>query len=319
MFQSFLLTKLTTTAFLVGSLLSSAQAQEPTMAAAPTQTTPLVPIPNEGLSAMAWVQSSVEAKVAAKQAYYLAARQLDIALRDKKWSAAIEQSAGFGKLPPAIILDLDETVLDNSFYMARLIRDNTQYTDESWAQWTAQADAPALQGAIKFLNYAASKGVNIFYISNRPSDEEAATRENLRRLGCPLQGPEDHILLVGEKPDWPSDKTSRRRLIAQKYRVLLLVGDDLNDFVSARSLTLEQRLALYNKYNDYWGERWIVLSNPTYGSWEDALYGFNYDLPRAEMLRRKYDVLQYREPLPATTLPAVPTAPILPPIPPASP
>ena len=251
---------------------------------------------SEGLTATAWVQSSTEAKIAAHQAYRVAMRQLDAALRDKTWSAALEQGEAFKKLPPAIIVDLDETVLDNSAYFARLVRDNGIYTDEGWNSWTAQADAPALEGAVQFLRYADSKGVQIFYVSNRTAPEEAATRANLRRLGCPLQGPSDHVLLAREQTDWTSDKSSRRRYVAQKYRVLLLVGDDLNDFVSARSLTLAQRADLGTKYSNNWGERWILLPNPLYGSWEDAIYGFNSDASHQDMLRLKTGVLQYREP-----------------------
>ena len=113
----------------------------------------------EGLNATAWVQSSAEAKIAARQAYHLASRQLDAALRDRNWSAAVEQRAPYQKLPPAIILDLDETVLDNSPYQARLVRDDALFTIGSWDAWVSQASAPAVSGAPAFLKYAALKGV----------------------------------------------------------------------------------------------------------------------------------------------------------------
>ena len=292
-------------ALTVGSLAlnaSVALAQAPAPSAQNRGAAPSAPLTGtEGLTATAWVQSSAEAKIAARQAYRLATHQLDVALRDKNWSAALEQTAPFQKLPPAVILDLDETVLDNSPYFARLVRDNAGYSDEGWNRWSAQANAAALEGAVAFLQYAARRGVQIFYISNRTSVEEATTRANLQRLGCALQEPEDHVLLWGERPDWKSDKSNRRRVVAQKYRVLLLVGDDLNDFVSARSLTLAQRANLYNTYAERWGERWILLSNPLYGSWEGAIYGFKSDVSPQEMLRLKYGVLQYREPTMPTT------------------
>ncbi len=268
---------------------------------------PAIPVhSNEGLSATAWVQSSAEARVAARQAYHLATRQLDVALRDKKWSAAVEQVAPFKKLPPAIILDLDETVLDNSYFQARLVRDDSLYTSDGWASWVAQADAGAIEGAVPFLKEADRKGVQIFYVSNRGVAEEAATTLNLKRLGCPVQGPQDHVLMNGERPEWTTDKTTRRQFIAQSYRILLLVGDDLNDFVTAKPRSLQERTDLINKYDSYWGERWILLSNPLYGSWEGALYDYRNDLSREEMLRRKYGALQYRESLalPTTTLPS---------------
>ncbi len=254
----------------------------------------------EGLNATAWVQTAAEAKIAALQSYFWATRQLDAALRSPKWSAAIEQNPNFEKLPPAIILDLDETVLDNSAYQARLVRDDAPYSRQSWKKWSDQADAAAIPGAQKFLGFAAKKGVQIFYISNRGEDEEAATRENLRRLGFPVQGPSDHVLMTGEHPGWTSDKITRRRYVARNHRVLLLIGDDMNDFVTAKPRTLQERLDLLEKYASWWGQRWILISNPLYGSWEGALFGYKNDLSREDMLRRKYDALQTREPVAAS-------------------
>ena len=273
-----------------------------------SQTAPLTPIvesiPNpppgvtgqEGLNATAWVQTSTEARIAARQAYRLATRQLDVALRSKSWSAAVEQGRDFKRLKPAIILDLDETVLDNSPYQARLVRDNAVYSSATWEAWVAQAAAPAISGAVPFLQHAASRGVQIFYVSNRSAAEEDATRQNLARLGCPIQGPDDHLLFNGERPDWTSDKTSRRAFVAQNHRVLLLVGDDMNDFVPAKPLSLQQRDALLEKYDLYWGDRWILLSNPLYGSWEGALFDYRYDLSREQILARKYQALKFDEP-----------------------
>ena len=252
-------------------------------------------VSQESLTATAWVQSAAEAKIAARQAYFLATRQLDAALRSPKWSAAIEQKPRFEKLPPAVILDLDETVLDNSPYQARLVRDNALYSSQGWTRWVAQADASAIPGASAFLEFASKKGVQIFYVSNRNTGEEAATRENLRRLGLPVQGPDDHVLMSGERPEWTSDKTTRRTFVAQKHRILLLVGDDLNDFVTAKPRTRPERLDLMERYAQFWGQRWIMLSNPLYGSWEGALFDYRSDLSREEMLQRKYNALQTGE------------------------
>ena len=195
----------------------------------------------EGLNATTWVQTAAEARIAALQAYALATRQLDVALKDKSWSAAVEQRPNYAQLPPAIILDLDETVLDNSPYQARLVRDDSTYTGPSWEAWVLQAEAKAIAGAPAFLKYAAKRGVQIFYVSNRGAREEAATRQNLKRLGLPLQTNGDHVLMNGEQPTWTSDKTSRRAFVAASHRVLLLVGDDLNDFVPATSFRAQIR------------------------------------------------------------------------------
>jgi acid phosphatase len=263
------------------------------------QVLPSVPVGGlmgqEGLNATVWVQRAAEAKIAARQAYFLATRQLDAALKDRKWSAAVEQGKAFEKLPPAVILDLDETVLDNSPYQARLVRADAPYSGQSWAKWVAEANASSIAGAQTFLSYAQKKGVRIFYISNRSRSEESATRLNLRRLGLPLQDPADHVLMSGERNGWTSDKTSRRAFVARNHRVLLLIGDDLNDFVPAKPMTLQQRYQLLEKYATRWGQRWILLSNPLYGSWEGALFNYQNGLPRQEMLRRKYGLLETRD------------------------
>src|SRR5215203_940023 len=81
--------------------------------------------PHENLNAVAWMQTSLEYQASAVQAYRLAARQLDEALADRSWTAAIEQTGDASKLPPAVVLDIDETVLDNSPFQARVVRNNT--------------------------------------------------------------------------------------------------------------------------------------------------------------------------------------------------
>ena len=150
--------------------------------------------------------------------------------------------------------------------------------------------------------------MDIFYVSNRSAAGEAATRANLKRIGAPVGDKYDAVLLNGERPAWTSDKTSRRAFVAQSHRVLLLIGDDMNDFVPAKPLTLGQRDALLQKYEEFWGERWILLSNPLYGSWEGALFDYRYDLSREETMKRKYDALQFDEPG-ALETPSAPEAP----------
>ena len=249
----------------------------------------------EGLNATIWVQTAAEARIAAIQAYALATRQLDVALQDKNWTAAVEQRPNYQQLPPAIILDVDETVLDNSPYQARLVRDDATFTGQSWEAWVSEANAKAIAGAPEFLRYAARKGVAIFYVTNRGKSEEAATRENLKRLGLPLATNVDAVLMNGEQPHWTSDKTSRRAFIAHFFRVLLLVGDDLNDFVPAKPMSRARRLELVAQYQNYWGQKWILLSNPLYGSWEGALLDYRSDLSRQEIFARKYGALEPRE------------------------
>jgi len=114
----------------------------------------------------------------------------------------------------------------------------------------------------------------VFYVTNRVQQGERATRENLAALGFPLDPQVDTVLTRGERPDWqPSTKGPRRAHVARNYRILLLVGDDLGDFVGETSGTAEERHARTAPQSERWGRQWIMLPNPTYGSWERAVIG----------------------------------------------
>lgn len=234
----------------------------------------------ESLDGILWVQTSVEYRATALQAYVLARVQLDRALADPSWTAAVEQvGQAFGQLPPAIVLDADETVLDNSPYQARLVQDNDTYDETNWAAWVNERKAGAVPGAVAFTQYARDRGVTVFYVTNRNGPEEAATRDNLSALGFPLDEARDTVLTRRERPEWQSDKTSRREHVARDFRVLMLVGDDLGDFLPNRGTVAErdQRVA---PYAEWWGTRWIALPNPMYGSWVSALTAAPEGAPR---------------------------------------
>jgi len=243
-----------------------------------------------GLNSALWMRWSPEYRAASNQAYRLAETQLNAALRTRTWTAALEQKKQFSRLPPAIIFDIDETIFDNSPYNSYTVRENVPYNEEDWKQWNESGQIRALPGALTFAKKAARQGVRIFYITNRGIGERATTIRNLHRLGFPIHSVH-HLLLKGAQPNWKSDKTSRREFVAQRYRVLLVVGDDFNDFVSAPSgATPRQRLALQEKHANYWGSKWIILPNPAYGSWERPLTAGSGPSP-AEQLQAKRDAL----------------------------
>ena len=252
--------------------------------AAPPAAPPAGAAPHENLNAVVWMQSAIEYEAAAAQAYRLATLQLDAALKDPSWSAALEQTGDASKLPPAIVLDIDETVLDNSFFQARQVRDRAGYSDQRWSEWVQEARAPAIPGAREFTQYAAGKGVTVFYISNRMAALEPPTRANLQAQKFPLSDSVDTLLTRGERPEWQaSPKGPRRAFVAQSYRILLLIGDDLGDFVVNANGTPEERRAHSAPNADWWGRRWIMIPNPTYGSWERAVVGTATDPVDAKM------------------------------------
>lgn len=246
----------------------------------------------ERLNAVLWMGTSVEYGATALQAYQLARLQLDAALRDGSWTAATEQETrrGLRRMPPAIILDIDETVLDNARYNARMTRENKDYNEDDWMKWIASPAVRPVPGAVGFTQYAHRKGVAIFYISNRSAREKSATIKALQRLGFPLRSRES-VLLKGEKPQWTSDKSSRRRFVTQTHRVLLLLGDDFNDFAPVAKASLDGRSRLGAKYRAFWGSKWIVLPNPVYGSWEQSILR-NNNLSSEQKAQRKRQSLQ---------------------------
>ena len=244
------------------------------------------PPPNDGLNATVWYQTSVERDLVYRQAYRGASEHLAAALADRHWDALPKEdrSNDPSKLPPAIIVDVDETVLDNSPDQVRQIRGNREFNEADWGEWVEQRAAKALPGAVEFLNAAAAKGVTVFYISNRDASLSAATVDNLRKDGFPLAS-DSQFLGLGTVVDGceqeGSEKSCRRQLVGRKYRVLMQFGDQVGDFVYVLANTPEGRRAAVAPYMDWIGERWWALPNPTYGSWEPALFNNAWNQPAA--------------------------------------
>ena len=244
----------------------------------------------QNIMSVLYQQTAAERLAGSLQTFRSAKQALDNALADPSWSALPGQDIQGKK--PAIIVDVDETVLDNTAYEARMILDGTKYP-EGWVSWGKEAVANEVPGAKDFLNYAASKDVTIFYITNRVVELKEATQNNLIKLGIPWDQTKETILMRGEN-NWGSDKGSRRALVAQKYRVLLMAGDNLGDFVDAKdnNLSPQQRKAIVEEYADYWGEKWFMLQNIAYGDWEGALYDFDYSLSPHEVHNTRLESLE---------------------------
>ncbi len=231
----------------------------------------LSPPPDERLHSTLWVQTSAEYGVSTRQVYRMAANWLDAGLADPEWDALSSGGGTPGK-PPAIIVDVDDTVLDNSGHTARMIRAREGFTVDSWRAWVREASAPAVPGAVEYLRTAADRGITVFYITNRHHELEGDTRRNLVLVGCPLAADIDVVLTRQEEPSWGREKSSRRELVAESYRVLQIVGDDLADFVPLPAgVDDEQRQRLAAENDSRWGQYWFMVPNPMYGSWEQAL------------------------------------------------
>ncbi|WP_411833317.1 5'-nucleotidase, lipoprotein e(P4) family [Pseudoxanthomonas mexicana] len=253
---------------------------------------------DDNLNAVAWVQTSVEYRALSLQTYRAAADHLKAALKEPNWDALVPDERGNAAtgLKPAVVMDVDETVLDNSPYQARLIRDGREYDEVSWDQWVAEKKARPLPGVVDFAKAANQMGVTVLYVSNRAVHLKEATLANLRQAGLPVA--DDSVFLglgtvVEGCEQHGSEKNCRRRLAGQQYRVLMQFGDQIGDFVQVQVNTREGRDALYEEYADWFGERWWMLPNPTYGSWEPALFDNEWRQPREARREAKRNALDY--------------------------
>jgi acid phosphatase len=238
------------------------------------------------------MQRSVEYAGSAQSAFALAKIRLDEALKDTRWTAApAEQAGNFSSLPPAIICDVDETLLDNSAYQAWNVTAGTSFSNDTWSKFVAAKISTAIPGAVDFASYAASKGVTVFYVTNRTADAEQATRDNMAKLAFPMGGGIDTFLMAKEKDDWGSAKGTRRAFIAENYRILLLLGDNFGDFVDAYKGSEQERKQVYDSNATHWGHDWIVLPNPSYGSFEAVPYKFDYGASPEAMREAKRKAL----------------------------
>lgn len=272
-------------------------------AATPPQTSAPAAAPSanpahDNLNAVAWVQTSVEYRALSEQTYRAAADHLDQALKEKHWDALVPGERGNAAtgLKPAVVMDVDETVLDNSPYQARLVRDGTDYDEVSWDQWVAEKKAKPVPGVVDFAKAANAKGVTVLYISNRAVHLKEATLANLRAVGLPVA--DDSVFLglgtvVEGCEQNGSEKDCRRKLAGRKYRVLMQFGDQIGDFVQVVANTREGRDQLYGEYHDWFGERWWMLPNPTYGSWEPALFNNDWAQPKEARRQAKREALDY--------------------------
>ncbi|MEO6164605.1 MAG: HAD family acid phosphatase [Candidatus Binatia bacterium] len=243
------------------------------------------------LDAILWQTTSAEYRVLAQMIYATAQTHLERALADPNWSALSAQKDNYQKLPPAVIMDIDETVIDTGAFQSQLARNNARFSSRPWREWQARNQPEAVPGALEFIAAAQARGVTIFFVTNRDHPTEAATRLNLATTGVKLPSDLDTVLCRSERPDWGSDKESRRRYIAQSHRVLMLIGDDLADFISEYRTPPAQRTAAAVKH-DTWGTKWFMLPNPMYGSWEASLYDFRNDLGSEDLSKRKFDQLR---------------------------
>jgi acid phosphatase len=231
-----------------------------------------------GLKSVLWMREALEYPALTRQTYALAARQLP-ALMQRPGFASLETGPAVSGRA-AVVLDLDETVLDTTAFNAALIWQGRAFTETAWQEWMRQGEEQAVAGALEFIQSAVQQGAEVFYVTNRlcqpvahdPCPAKTRTMVRMAKLGFPRSDDPRAFLLAGERPDWGSDKTTRRRYIAQTHRIVLLAGDDLGDFLPKAVVeTLRREPVGMAQYAHHFGDDWFLLPNPLYGSWLRAL------------------------------------------------
>ncbi|TSJ44160.1 5'-nucleotidase, lipoprotein e(P4) family [Mucilaginibacter corticis] len=217
--------------------------------------------------ALAYQQCAAEYKALCFQAYNIAHWRLDEAIKHK------------GKKPLAVVTDIDETLLDNSPYDAERAINNQPFDLKTWKQWTAKGIADTVPGAPSFFKHAASKGVAVFYITNRDENERDGTAKNLKLYNLPYI---DATHLIFKQST--SSKKDRRKQVLAKYNIVLLCGDNLADFDALydNKPSEANRDAATEKLKKQFGSKYIIIPNPSYGDFENALFKFDYKLTEAQ-------------------------------------
>jgi 5'-nucleotidase (lipoprotein e(P4) family) len=239
---------------------------------------------DDSFRATLWQQTAAEYDALSLQVYARAEAMLDLALHDTSWSALDPGETQAAPAGPglAIITDVDETLVDNSAFTVRIMREPMPACmtvaearadwDRRWLEWVSDTEATAMPGAAEFMQHAVQRpGVEVFYVTNRKDNEKAATCKNLVDIGFPVKNCDTHVLTRNDADGRRKDKVSRRQDVARTHRVVLVFGDNLGDFIGNVLTTEKARNTLVSDRRDWWGQRWFMLPNPAYGSWEEIL------------------------------------------------
>jgi 5'-nucleotidase (lipoprotein e(P4) family) len=231
-----------------------------------------------------YMQKAAEYRALAYQAYNLARWRLDADLAKKDFRNLTKAEQ---KKPQAVMVDIDETVLDNSPAQAYNIEYRLPFMTKQWHAWGEMRKAKAVPGSVDFVNYAISKGVKVFFVSNRDDVQKQATIDNLRSVGFKNVGDDNVMPRTND-----SSKEPRRQIILQKYRIVMSIGDNLDDHSNVfEKRSIADRFAETDKAKDLFGKRYIMLPNAMYGTWENAIYEYG-KLTDAEKAEKRAAALE---------------------------
>jgi len=236
------------------------------------------------VGAILFMQKAAEYRALTYQAFNLARWQLDADFNKKNVKKLPKAER---KMPRAVVVDIDETVLDNSPHQAYTVKKRLPFAAATWIEWGNMRAAKPIPGAVDFLTYANQKGVKVFYVSNRFDQQKAATIDNLKKVGFPDATDETVLLFKTE-----SSKEARRKAIMEKYRIVILIGDNLDDLSNVfERKSVADRFMEVDKTRDMWGKKFIVIPNAMYGGWESAIYEYGR-LTEAQKTEKRLNAME---------------------------
>ena len=247
-------------------------------------TTPVAHAPDEDRGLL-WAKHAAEYEALSRQVYQAAGFALADFVEDQSWTALPGQEDAEG-LRPAIIFDIDETVVSGVDFQLTFERPFENWKHEAWSSANAALPVP---GFATFAAAARDAGVELFFVTNRPCEliagsddpcpQQKTAIDDVAEAGIGTDA--DHVFLAYQRDDWTKEKVTRRQHVAKTHRVIMLFGDDLGDFIfcvrakpaapCTEPATKESRRLAVEQFSGRWGNGWYVLPNPMYGSWTSQL------------------------------------------------
>ena len=253
------------------------------LAGAACTTAPVVDAPRHDLGSL-WVKHAAEYRALSLQVYQAASNALLEFVENRSWTV-VPGNPDLRDLPPAVILDVDETVVSNVDFQL-----SYEPPFENWKlnKWNDENVATAVPGVADFVAAAREAGATVFFVTNRPCEliegvddpcpQKAVTIQDIAEAG--IETDADHVFLSQEQ-GWDREKITRRQHVAKTHRVIMLIGDDLGDFVPCvrtklygpctEPATAASRQRQVEENARFWGNGWYVLPGPMHGSWTSQL------------------------------------------------
>jgi len=226
------------------------------------------------LMSVLWHQTAAEYRALCYQAYNLAQVRLQAELgtqHDKKL---------------AVIVDVDETVLDNSPYNAGNIVGEMSYPDDFY-RWIESANCLPVPGSLEFLQFADQNEVAVFYVTNRRERGSTGTLNNLQKLGFPNVQPETVLFKTDQ-----SSKQPRREQIMADHELVLLIGDNLLDFDDLyKGEDFASRKRAVDQSRENFGDKFIMLPNAMHGEWIKLIYNREQELEAKTKIAKRLELL----------------------------